>query len=37
MPTPGVGQDIEAMCCRCGHVLHVVMAKLGDKIAKVVC
>jgi hypothetical protein len=37
MPTPGVGQDIEATCGRCGQVWHVVMAKMGDKIAKVVC
>jgi len=37
MPTPGVGQDIEAMCGRCGQVWHVVMAKMGDRIAKVVC
>src|SRR6185295_11488616 len=37
MPTPGVGQDIEAMCGRCGQVWHVVMAKMGEKIAKVVC
>jgi hypothetical protein len=35
--TPGVGQDIEALCGRCGTVWHVVMAKMGDKIAKVVC
>ncbi len=25
------------MCGRCGQVWHVVMAKMGDKIAKVVC
>ena len=25
------------MCGRCGQVWHVVMAKLGEKIAKVVC
>jgi hypothetical protein len=37
MATPGVGQDIEAMCGRCGQVWHVVMAKMGDRIAKVVC
>lgn len=37
MSTPGVGQDIEAMCGRCGQVWHVVMAKMGDRIAKVVC
>ena len=37
MATPGVGQDIEALCGRCGQVWHVVMAKMGDKIAKVVC
>jgi len=37
MPTPGVGEDIEALCGRCGQVWHVVMAKMGDRIAKVVC
>lgn len=37
MPTPGVGQDIEDTCARCGESWHVVMAKLGDRIAKVVC
>ena len=25
------------MCGRCGQVWHVVMAKMGDRIAKVVC
>lgn len=37
MATPGVGQDIEAVCGKCGPVWHVVMAKMGDRIAKVVC
>ena len=37
MATPAVGEDIEALCGRCGTVWHVVMAKMGDKIAKVVC
>src|SRR5436309_778651 len=37
MATPAVGEDIEALCGRCGQVWHVVMAKMGDKIAKVVC
>jgi hypothetical protein len=37
MSTPGVGQDIEALCGRCGQVWHVVMAKMGERIAKVVC
>jgi hypothetical protein len=37
MATPGVGQDIEALCGRCGQVWHVVMAKMGERIAKVVC
>src|SRR3954470_11231774 len=37
MATPGVGEDIEALCGRCGQVWHVVMAKMGDRIAKVVC
>jgi len=35
--TPGVGQDIEGLCGRCGQTWHVVMAKVGDRIAKVVC
>ena len=37
MPTPGVGDDIEDVCSRCGDTWHVVMAKVGDRIAKVVC
>ena len=37
MSAPAVGEDIEALCGRCGQVWHVVMAKMGDKIAKVVC
>jgi hypothetical protein len=37
MATAAVGDDIEALCGRCGQVWHVVMAKMGDKIAKVVC
>lgn len=37
MATPAVGEDIEALCGKCGTVWHVVMAKMGQKIAKVVC
>lgn len=37
MATEAVGEDIEALCGKCGTVWHVVMAKMGDKIAKVVC
>jgi hypothetical protein len=37
MGTAAVGEDIEALCGRCGQVWHVVMAKMGEKIAKVVC
>jgi hypothetical protein len=37
MATPGVGQDIEDICTRCGDTWHVVMAKMGDRVAKVVC
>jgi len=37
MATPSVGEDIEALCGRCGQVWHVVMAKMGERIAKVVC
>lgn len=33
----GVGQDIESICNKCGDVWHVVVAKVGDKIAKVQC
>jgi hypothetical protein len=34
---PEVGDDIEAICGKCGDVWHVVFAKVGDKIAKVQC
>jgi hypothetical protein len=37
MATPGVGEDIEDICTRCGDTWHVVMAKIGDHVAKVVC
>jgi hypothetical protein len=37
MTTPGVGEDIEDICTRCGDTWHVVMAKIGDHVAKVVC
>ena len=33
----GVGADVEALCSKCGDVWHVVVAKVGDKIAKVQC
>lgn len=32
-----VGADIESLCSKCGDVWHVVVAKVGDKIAKVLC
>lgn len=32
-----VGADIESICNKCGDVWHVVVAKVGDKIAKVQC
>ena len=35
--TPAVGADIESICRKCGDVWHVVFAKDGDKIAKVLC
>ena len=34
---PGVGADIESLCRKCGDVWHVVVAKVGDRIAKVQC
>jgi hypothetical protein len=37
MATPDTGEDIEDVCSRCGDCWHVVMAKVGEKIAKVVC
>lgn len=37
MPSAGVGEDIEDLCSRCGDTWHVVMARIGDRIAKVVC
>jgi hypothetical protein len=32
-----VGADIESLCRKCGDVWHVVVAKVGTKIAKVQC
>jgi hypothetical protein len=32
-----VGDDIESICSKCGDVWHVVVAKVGEKIAKVLC
>lgn len=37
MGTPAVGEDIEDTCSRCGDNWHVVMAKLGERVVKVVC
>jgi hypothetical protein len=35
--TAPVGADIESLCTKCGDVWHVVVAKVGEKIAKVQC
>jgi len=32
-----VGADIESLCSKCGDVWHVVVAKVGDRIVKVLC
>lgn len=32
-----VGADIESICGKCGDVWHVVVAKVGNQIAKVQC
>jgi hypothetical protein len=32
-----VGKDIESICGKCGDVWHVVVAKMGEQIAKVQC
>jgi hypothetical protein len=37
MATPGTGEDIEDVCSKCGDCWHVVMAKVKERIAKVVC
>lgn len=35
--SPLVGADIESICGKCGDVWHVVVAKVGEEIAKVQC
>ena len=32
-----VGADVESLCGKCGDTWHVVVAKMGDVIAKVQC
>lgn len=32
-----VGADVESLCTKCGDVWHVVVAKVGDRIARVQC
>lgn len=32
-----VGADVESLCSKCGDVWHVVVAKVGDQIVKVLC
>jgi hypothetical protein len=32
-----VGADVESICSKCGDVWHVVVAKVGDQIVKVLC
>lgn len=32
-----VGADVESLCRKCGDVWHVVVAKVGERIAKVQC
>lgn len=35
--TPSVGADIESLCSKCGDVWHVVVAKVGQDIVRVIC
>src|SRR5689334_23046457 len=35
--TAAVGADVEALCSKCSDVWHVVVAKVGDQIVKVIC
>jgi hypothetical protein len=32
-----VGADTEALCSKCGDVWHVVVAKVGEQIVRVIC
>lgn len=32
-----VGADVESMCSKCGDVWHVVVAKVGEQIVRVIC
>ncbi len=32
-----VGADIEALCSKCGDVWHVIVAKVGPEIVRVIC
>lgn len=32
-----VGADIESLCSKCGDVWHVVVAKVGEEIVRVIC
>ncbi len=31
------GSDVESICSKCGDVWHVVVAMVGDQVARVVC
>jgi hypothetical protein len=35
--TAAVGADVEALCSKCGDVWHVVVAKVGAQIVRVIC
>lgn len=35
--SPPVGADIEALCSKCGDVWHVIEAKVGEDIVRVIC
>lgn len=35
--TAAVGADVESLCSKCGDVWHVVVAKVGDSIVRVLC
>lgn len=35
--TAAVGADVEALCSKCGDVWHVVVAKVGEQIVRVLC
>ena len=37
MPNAAVGEDVEDQCTKCGIAWHTVVAKVEDRIVRVIC